>query len=98
MTQADSVHSTPLTNTSKIDLYPDRSALTGLESAICDCHHMAELAAIVVDQHLADNKTAPTEDEIATVMFAVYQLTVMVRVVHKKFYASLKSGAAEAVA
>jgi hypothetical protein len=89
MAKATRVHSTPRRTAPNIERPPRDPmdiAHSRLEPRICDCLHMAELAAMAIDQTLNDKNHPITDDEIATVMFAVYQLTVGVRTLHAPYY------------
>jgi hypothetical protein len=86
MTQADSVHSTPPTNTSK--------AQNSLESQITECFLMAELAAIAVNATLSDREPQITADQAAAVCQAVYQLAEAVRELRTQYFDGIEKAVA----
>jgi hypothetical protein len=105
MTQADSVHSTPRTSSSKIKAHPPTTedriridasrahAYCGLESQVTECFLQAEVAAIVVHDTLSDAEPRVTADQAMAVTHAVYQLVADVRALHAQYSQYFESGA-----
>ena len=75
MTQADSVHSTPPTNTSAFSERVERDAKShrGMDGDLCDIVHMGKIAAMLVCASDGDS----TREARSLATFAVYHLEKM---------------------
>ena len=95
MTQAKRVHSTPRTNTSKIEPGQKAARSCGhsyrsLESQMTECLLMADVAAIVAHDTLSDSEPRISADQAGAVTFAVYQLTNAVRELHAQYFSAFE--------
>jgi hypothetical protein len=94
MPQADSVHSTPSTNTSPFPPIA-RNDVARLESPLCEVAHMAAVnssvleASLSVPAQIREGHVFITDQEAEELLFCAFHLERMIKAFKEQYYAAL---------